>query len=240
MRERKHLKYILTLFVCFATITTSCSKKDIIPEDKMIAVLKDAYLAESMFDVKHGSFDKNEESRKALLKAVLEKHGITDAQFDSSLVWYSDNAQLFIRINDSTISELRSEVKEIDMKYTKQRALNGLAKGSLPSSFYLSFADPLIRFNLDSIQLQKHPNFGLSLKTLGALAQDSVELSLAYTFNDTVITQQQFLQGNRAYNFDKAAQKDPSRKLISVSGYIYVDPFKIGNRNILLSDISIK
>ena len=40
---------------------------------------------------------------------VLEKHGITQAQFDSSLVWYTANPQLFDKIYPKVLAAIEEE-----------------------------------------------------------------------------------------------------------------------------------
>lgn len=40
---------------------------------------------------------------------VLEKHGVTQAQFDSSLVWYTAHPQLFDKIYPKVLAKLEAE-----------------------------------------------------------------------------------------------------------------------------------
>jgi hypothetical protein len=52
----------------------------------------------------------------AYYKNVLNKHGITQAQFDSSLVWYTDNPQIFNKIYPKVIERL-------DADYEREKAI---------------------------------------------------------------------------------------------------------------------
>ena len=54
-------------------------------------------------------------------KNVLDKHGINQAQFDSSLVWYTDNPQRFIRIYPEVIKRLEEDVENEKEKLEEHR-----------------------------------------------------------------------------------------------------------------------
>ena len=45
-------------------------------------------------------------------QAVLDKHGITQAEFDSSLVWYTDNPQIFDKIYPRIVARLEKDHTE--------------------------------------------------------------------------------------------------------------------------------
>lgn len=226
------------LAILCTTAISSCKKKEVLSEDTMVAILKDLYLTESMYDVNHGNF-RTDKAKTSLYNAVLEKHGITEAQLDSSLVWYSDNAQLYLRVSDSITSFLRQDLKEVETLYAQQNNIKYRSLEPISSYFYLSDQDPLVRFDLDSVEVQKYPNFDLNLQVLGAQSSDSLVLSLAYVYKDTTILNQQLLSENKSYQF-KNTSTLPIQDLKAISGYMYVNPSKIGERNILLHNMSIK
>ena len=237
MNKYSKIKSLVLAMLCIATLS-SCQKKDILPEDKMVAVLKDLYLAESMYDLNQGNF-RTEKAKAALYDVVLEKHGITEAQLDSSLIWYSDNAQIYLRVNDSIISSLKQDLKIVEVQYTQQNKFKNRPLEPIPSYFYLSDQDPLIRFDIDSVEVKKYPKFNLNLQILGSQPTDSLVVSLAYVYKDTTILDQQVLPENKSYQFKKDSIL-PIQDLKSINGYLYVDPSKIGSRNILLHNMSIK
>lgn len=51
----------------------------------------------------------HDEEEDMYYAAILAKHSITQAQFDSSLVWYTKHPQLFDKIYPKVLKELRSE-----------------------------------------------------------------------------------------------------------------------------------
>lgn len=89
--KHRPLALILTL-IAIQLLTTSCGKqipKDIIQPDQMEAILYDNQLAKVMNDnISYGEKYK----RELLRRSIYQKHGVTQAQFDSSLVWYTRHA----------------------------------------------------------------------------------------------------------------------------------------------------
>lgn len=47
-------------------------------------------------------------------EAVLSKHGMTRAEYDSAMTWYAHNTHLLSRIYDELSSEFRSEIEKLD------------------------------------------------------------------------------------------------------------------------------
>jgi len=94
MTNRLRIYCILTL-ICLAA---SCSRvpKHILSERKMRVVLYDMLLAEAMIETMP-TFNTNDE-RSMVYDAVFTKHRITQAEYDSSLVWYGKNMDLYMAI----------------------------------------------------------------------------------------------------------------------------------------------
>ena len=55
---------------------------------------------------------KDQEAKQIYYAQVLEQHGVTQAQFDSSLVWYTAHPQLFNKIYPKVLAELEAEEKD--------------------------------------------------------------------------------------------------------------------------------
>jgi hypothetical protein len=92
----------------------SCSKvpKGILPERKMKEVLIDMQLAENMISSNYAAYP--DSARKgALYQAVFRKHGITQAVYDSSLVWYGMNLDLLISIYDLALNDINRQIREL-------------------------------------------------------------------------------------------------------------------------------
>ena len=76
----------------FLLLLTACSVElpsYVIPQGKMERILYDYHMAQGMADAQD---DDKEENRYLYIQKVFEKHHITEAQFDTSMVWYSGHA----------------------------------------------------------------------------------------------------------------------------------------------------
>ena len=71
-------------------------------------VLYDLHRADGAIQVAGYNYSHDQEVA-AYYKNVLDKHGITQAQFDSSLVWYTDNPQIFNKIYPKVIERLEED-----------------------------------------------------------------------------------------------------------------------------------
>lgn len=96
--------FILTLLFSLA----ACSKVPgrFLSEKKMTQVLLDMQLAESIIstDYRSGSDDIEKE---AIYRSIFAKHQIDEALYDSSLLWYGRNLDIYMRIYENVIKELK-------------------------------------------------------------------------------------------------------------------------------------
>lgn len=98
-----------TLFLLLV-ISFSCSRtpKGVIPEKRMKHIIVDMKMAEAMVDFNSEVYN-DSISRLNLYQSVFKKHGITQAQYDSSLFWYGRNLNIYMEVFDQAL-------KEIDMQ----------------------------------------------------------------------------------------------------------------------------
>jgi len=71
-------------------------------------VLVDLHKTDAMLQLTAMNFG-HEEEKRIYYAQVLEKHGITQAQFDSTLVWYTAHPQLFDKIYPKVMADLKAE-----------------------------------------------------------------------------------------------------------------------------------
>ncbi len=94
----------------------SCSvgvPKGVISPGKMERILYDYHRAQGMADASEG--DGVADSRFALVQQVFRKYGITEAEFDSSMVWYSGHSAYLVKM-----------YKKIDERLGRESAQLGL------------------------------------------------------------------------------------------------------------------
>jgi hypothetical protein len=88
----------------------------------MRKVLYDMQLAESLVEVEYDKYRTNEERQK-LYDAVFAKYDITQAKYDSSLVWYGKNMDKYMNIYKAVLKDIEANIAS--MEDVKQDALSG-------------------------------------------------------------------------------------------------------------------
>lgn len=101
----RHLM-LLVLGLLFISACTPGVPKDVIQPDDMEDILYDYHISQAMA-VKEGSG--SDYNRNLYFKAVLKKHGVTQAEFDSALVYYYTRADRFIDIYKNVQERLSQE-----------------------------------------------------------------------------------------------------------------------------------
>ncbi len=84
----------------------SKSKAGILSEKKMAELLVDTHLADAILFADNSRPDEKRDKALFYYPSVLEKHGITKAQMDSSVVWYMRNPAAYARIYQQVIKDL--------------------------------------------------------------------------------------------------------------------------------------
>ncbi|MBQ0056403.1 MAG: DUF4296 domain-containing protein [Bacteroidales bacterium] len=109
-------RFILYIAVATAMICVlgACNSrpKHVIDEETMTALLTDVHLAEGLIDVQDAQNRERPEYGQEVMAAVLLKHGITKEQYDTSLVWYSQNLKKLIRIYNHVEDNLKQQNAE--------------------------------------------------------------------------------------------------------------------------------
>ena len=100
-----------------------CRPRSVLSNREMRDVLYDMHRADAAIQVAGYNYAHDIEVA-GYYKNVLDKYGITQAQFDSSLVWYTNNPQIFNKIYPKVLERL-----EADFECEKQ--LREAKKGKL-------------------------------------------------------------------------------------------------------------
>ena len=111
---------IVILVLCSLLIAlSSCRPKGILHSGEMREVMVDLHKTDAMIQL--SGLRISESEIKAIYYAeVLERHGITQAQFDSSLVWYTAHPQFFNKIYPKVLKELEAQEADFLAQYGEQ------------------------------------------------------------------------------------------------------------------------
>lgn len=100
----------LLLFSCSPSLPSG-----VLGEGKMTDVLVDYHLAGGMAEASGESTDV---TRYKYIQAVFRKHGITEAQFDSSMVYWSGRAEDFTHIYENVLNRVQAEAERMGIETT--------------------------------------------------------------------------------------------------------------------------
>lgn len=204
MKTRFNIFFLILLGL---QIVISCGKKpfSVLDREEMADVVFDLYIADAMS--RNSAIDMAKEDAKiALANSVLQKHGITRAVLDSSLVWYSDNMQELSKVNDLVTARL----SKIDTIYERKMVQRQIYKAfnfedKLPRIFYLDTVTPSIAFRLDSIRLSDKGMSENAVFSFDVLGLDTtshwLQASMYYHLSDTVLILNDTIVGDSSYVF---------------------------------------
>lgn len=107
-RKLEDLERLLCIVLVCVPLLMSCRGEGVLSKRKMVAVLTDLHKMDGMLQVK-GIVRDQEADEVAYYDAVLDSHGVTRAEFDSSLVWYTHNPQRFNKLYPRVLKNLEAE-----------------------------------------------------------------------------------------------------------------------------------
>lgn len=84
----------------------------VIGKDDMVSLLIDIHKGEAVAESNSGTYY-NDSLKKVLKQSILIRHGVTQEQFDTSLVWYGYNIETYAEIYDEVIKRLEDEEKVV-------------------------------------------------------------------------------------------------------------------------------
>ena len=205
-------KYIF--FLILTTMVFSCQNRpsEVMPRKKMENVMYDMYIAESIIDHDYKNFDLPEK-KEALINQVFDKHNISEARWDTSLSWYSDNIDQYLQINDSVKSRLERNQKvaqQLNMQHIAlQRRFEKKPDNYIPDNIHIAGlgCERGFKFKLDSTELAEryldNDTIFFRFKVLGLSPNNSYSLKsmLTIEYADTTIHQMTKLEENKSYKF---------------------------------------
>jgi hypothetical protein len=106
-------KIFLYACVLGALMLTACGKrmpKDVIPTDEMESILYDYHLTTAM---QTAMLQVDNVKREAMRRYIFSKHGVTEEQFDSSMVWYTRHPEELTRIYTRIQERFQTESKHV-------------------------------------------------------------------------------------------------------------------------------
>ncbi len=198
----------------------------------MMQVLVDYHLAQGMAE----GTDSEVEKRYTYTQAVFRKHHITEAQFDSSMLYYCEHAgelsRIYMQVNRriEAAAAMTGIDTEVQLKYHEMSNVGDTAniwnrrKMALLKPNYL---DNIYSFTLEAdSSIYLGDSFMWTFQSLYVLQGGSREafaqLAICYE-NDSVASNSQMITGNKEHTIKvEPSRKQDTLRIKSVQGHIYL------------------
>ncbi len=227
----------------------------VLSEGKMEKVLIDYHLAQGMAEAAQGDKDV---LRYRYIQAVFRKHHITEAAFDSSMIYYSANAEKLVQIYRRVTQrvEAQATMMGVDAQATQDQYANLTSQGDTANiwtdrdhqSLQMTTLDNLYNFRLQADStFQAGDRFMWRFNTDfhgQNRGSDVVAVLMVQFENDTLqsTTQQIRSSGLVEINFAPKRQFD-TLQIRSIGGFVYMPIVKRKEEKdlnlLLLSNISL-
>ena len=221
------------LFVLLGGLAFSCQirPKEVLNRKQMERLMYDVYIAEATIENDYQNFN-TPEQKEAYINKVFKAHKTTQAQWDSSLSWYSDRIDIYLKMNDSVKARLQRTRQEIDAMVAQQnqRQIDPtlLPLSYLPPFYGFSMPDTKrgFRFRLDSIEISSKvtgDDFVFSFSAIGIPPQFSSSFTslLTLVYSDTTIYRFQRITENKTYELS-GSKYITGDTITQINGFVHL------------------
>ncbi|MDO4320480.1 MAG: DUF4296 domain-containing protein [Bacteroidales bacterium] len=107
-------KTVVAAAVAVIAACVGCNRvpSHVIEPERMARLMADMRMADAVITLNPGDY-RSDSSRVILKRAVFDRNGVTQADFDTSLIWYGHNIDRYQEINDRTIEILEGRLADI-------------------------------------------------------------------------------------------------------------------------------
>ncbi|MBF6596804.1 MAG: DUF4296 domain-containing protein [Fermentimonas sp.] len=217
----------------------------------MEQIMYEVYVAEATIENDYRNFDSSEK-KEAYINQVFKMNGVTQSQWDTSLSWYSDRIDLYLRMNDSVKSRLKREQSILDTEIAQINIQNNdmgeavYSASYIPKNFSFRSLDiqrDRLRFRIDSTEISeniKDSVFSFDYSVLGVNPSSVYTLTSLITlvYSDTTIYNPKKITENITYS-TSIAKYINNDTLKQIFGYIQLENPTGINPNIQLYNISM-
>ena len=229
-------------------MVASCSRvpKHILSERKMRVVLYDMLVAEALVEVQHDSYPTGKD-RQLVYDAVFNKHRITQADYDSSLIWYGKHIDIYMAVYKLVQKDINE--KYADLGEIKPNPLTGdfSSQDSIDIWIYkrLKILKPELAFNTLTFDIKPQQPYSSGSSYLFALSvwgippdlkhKPSIYLSAIQA--DTVVSMRQEITTDGYHEMLLKTIAD--KTVFQINGYVFMNDDDANYSRIYLNDIRL-
>lgn len=150
---RAGIQYIFTgLLILSLVVFSGCSRKKVpLDEKKFTALLIDLHRTDGTLSVARGLSGLNELKNYAYYNDLFQKYGITRAEFDSCMFYYSANSEQFSKMYDVVIDSLNRQKTAVDLVLRELKSKDSLNLFPVPDTLVFDSCYTHIVVEIDSI-----------------------------------------------------------------------------------------
>lgn len=121
----RRLSTLILPLLLFIPLMISCGKTPggVLSQNEMADLIVDLQLAEVYIDSRSGDFQ-TDSSKQVIKQSIFKKHGITQKEYDSSMVWYAHNMEDYVKAYDKAVGKLKHRYDKLD---------NGKGNNNMPA-----------------------------------------------------------------------------------------------------------
>jgi len=242
--RNKAAKYGIALVAII--IFAACSKvpKHILSEKDMQKVMTDMMMAESMIGTDYQSY-RGDTVKLALYESVFAKHRISRELYDSSLVWYGQNLDIYMKVYDRVLTDINKMIADLgDVQADAAPTSNSDSINIWPrrSSLILQPGQPFngVVFDIKpTSNYSSGSSFVLGLRVWGINKEMSFtpEIRLSAVQPDTIITTNLKIKEDGYYQ--TIVTTPPTKQIRRVYGYIWMDEKENSYHKIYIDSLNL-
>lgn len=229
---------------CAVLMAGACKRvpEYVIQPEEMAVLMADVRMADAVLTAQSRSYT-DPAKKLALKQAVLERNGVTQQQFDTSLVWYGHNIGKYQEVTDRSIEILEERLKEASARAAGEAAMT-VAGDSVdiwngPAVFSLSRRAPseYISFSYDSDQNWEQGDI-YTLRSRFIVPPAEASWNMTAEYDDGAID---IIQGSMSVTEPRRQElmlvTDSTRRTVRIGGWIHVD--SEGHKPVIMDSISL-
>lgn len=216
------MKYIsLFIFSIGILLVSGCDRrpKGVLSESEMIQLIADLETAE-VYLRQSESMNYNDSTRDKAVEWVLEKRGITKADFDSTMTWYGRNIDIFQELYAKVDRELAQRQKKATGEEQASVAMD--MDDLWPYSRHLMISEISgmrnVVFEIPVNEIHKGDRLNLKMR-LNGLDYGEVLLAVDYNSGLSAYNHQSLMNNN---HIDISLQTDTAQSVKKLYGYVRV------------------
>lgn len=225
------------IILIMSVVVASCDKAPgyVVGESDMVPLLVDIHKAEALIEQNPEKYG-NDSIRKSIKSSVLMKHGVTPEKFDTSLVWYAHNMDVYNDVYSRVTEKLEAEKAMLESggtsaAVTRKRSSRGpryrdygdtadIWKEARQYVVTASLCKDMVPFvYVSNSESAPGDRYAMRMKVVTSRSSAAVETVVAIEYVDGVVTLTQRKASSDGWN-EFVLQGDSLKRIRNVFGYI--------------------